>query len=81
MLERLSVNTLPMKQGLGTTVQEPDSEQGFMPKLPGKRGGECTQVVPRGKKHKCRFKSVRYVVKSSQTDTWLSLIASYSHIV
>lgn len=47
MLERLSVNTLPMKQGLGTTVQEPDSEQGFMPKLPRETGGgvhpSCSQ--------------------------------------
>lgn len=46
MLEGLSVNMLPMNQGLGATAQEPDPAQGFMPKLPAGWGGrDCTQVV------------------------------------
>lgn len=34
MLEGLSVNMLPVNQGLGTTVLEPDPAQGFTPKRP-----------------------------------------------
>jgi len=49
MLEGLSVNMLPMNQGRGGTVQEPDPVQGFNPKLPTGRWAVPKSLFP-GKK-------------------------------